>query len=168
MRKHKKHVHSERKRALKKTSWTILAIIVLFAAGSWAWRTTLVQSRVQASFGNNASYQKREYNEQRALAKKKYGESTSVVGKKSGQQKPATESRKGSSNKKTPGADKYVYITVKEGQYLSTVADEYNTTVDKLIELNNLDSRDISAGVHLKVPAHSNTSTDNSANDTGQ
>ncbi|GAW63315.1 hypothetical protein [Ligilactobacillus acidipiscis] len=59
MQKHKKHVHSRRKKTLKKVGWTVLAVVILLAVGSWAWGSTLVQSRVQASFGNNAAYQKR-------------------------------------------------------------------------------------------------------------
>lgn len=76
MQKHKKHVHSRRKKTLKKVGWTVLAVVILLAVGSWAWGSTLVQSRVQASFGNNAAYQKKEYDKQRALAKKKYGDTT--------------------------------------------------------------------------------------------
>lgn len=171
MQKHKKHVHSRRKKTLKKVGWTVLAVVILLAVGSWAWGSTLVQSRVQASFGNNAAYQKKEYDKQRALAKKKYGdttENTAVVKEKPTAKESSSASKTNSSTKKTASDQKYIYITVKQGEYLSTIANNYNTTVDKLVELNDLESRDISAGVQLKVPANANTSTGNSADSSGQ
>lgn len=171
MQKHKKHVHSRRKKTLKKVGWIVLAVVIILAVGSWAWGSTLVQSRVQASFGNNAAYQKKEYDKQRALAKKKYGDTaknTAVVKEKPTAKESSSASKTNSSTKKTASDQKYIYITVKQGEYLSTIANNYNTTVDKLVELNDLESRDISAGVQLKVPANGNTSTGNSADSSVQ
>lgn len=168
MQKHKKHVHSRRKKTLKKVGWTVLAVVILLAVGSWAWGSTLVQSRVQASFGNNAAYQKKEYNKQRSLAKEKYGEqsdsddSAKTTDKKT---KKATSDQKDSS-KKSDGNKKYTYVTVQQGEYLSTIANDYNTTVDELISLNNLESRDISAGVQIKVPTDdTNSNSENTSDD---
>ncbi|GEN49039.1 hypothetical protein [Ligilactobacillus pobuzihii] len=73
MGKHKKHGHSRHKKILKRLGWTVLTVALLLIIGVWAWKSPIVQSRVQASFGNNAAYQKKEYNKQRSLAKAKYG-----------------------------------------------------------------------------------------------
>ena len=168
MNKQKKHLHSKQKKMLKKFSWTILGLVVVIVAGLWAWKSPVVQSRVQASFGDNAAYQKKEYNKQRSLAKEKYGEqsdsddSAKTTDKKT---KKATSDQKDSS-KKSDGNKKYTYVTVQQGEYLSTIADDYNTTVDELISLNNLESRDISAGVQIKVPTDdTNNSSENTSDD---
>ena len=168
MDKHKKHVHSRHKKVLKRLGWTVLTVAVLLIIGVWAWKSPVVQSRVQASFGNNAAYQKKEYNKQRSLEKEKYGEqsdsddSAKTTDKKT---KKATSDQKDSS-KKSDGNKKYTYVTVQQGEYLSTIADDYNTTVDELISLNNLESRDISAGVQIKVPTDdTNNSSENTSDD---
>lgn len=168
MNKHKKHLHSKQRKALKNTLWAFGAVLIVALAGIWAWKSPVVQSRVQASFGNNAAYQKKEYNKQRALAKKKYGpqtENVTVAAKTSTEKSTKTtttvSSKNSGSAEKSAASGKYTYITVESGEYLSTIAADYNTTVDELIELNDLDSREISAGVQLKVPA--NNSANNSA-----
>ena len=154
MNKQKKHLHSKQKKMLKKFSWTILGLVVVIVAGIWAWKSPVVQSRVQASFGDNAAYQKKEYNRQRALAKKKYGQSESSVKetKAKAPAKKTTAKAAKSSTKKVTKSGKYLTIVVKNGEFLSTIAEDYGTTVDELIELNDLESREISAGVQLKVP----------------
>ena len=49
-------------------------------------------------------------------------------------------------------SSKYGTYTVQEGDYLSTIATKYNTTVQALMELNALESSRVAAGETLKVP----------------
>lgn len=173
MANHKKHRNSHKKKLMKRIAWGAVAVVVLLLAGVWAWKSPLVQSRVQASFGNNAAYQKKEYDHQRAIAKKKYGKQadsaasakkTTTEEKQDSTSKQSSESSAASSSSAHKAdSGKYTYITVESGEYLSTIASEYGTTVDELMELNDLDSREISAGARLKVPSDGNSIASSSA-----
>ncbi|GBG95435.1 LysM-domain protein/autolysin [Ligilactobacillus salitolerans] len=175
MANHKKHRNSHKKKLMKRIAWGAVAVVVLLLAGVWAWKSPLVQSRVQASFGNNAAYQKKEYDHQRAIAKKKYGKqaSSAVSAKKTTTEEKQDSSSEQASENSTASSTsssahktdsgKYTYITVESGEYLSTIASEYGTTVDELMELNDLDSREISAGARLKVPSDGNSTASSSA-----
>ena len=47
--------------------------------------------------------------------------------------------------------------TVKKGDSLYTIARNYNTTIDKIKNLNNLTSNNLSIGQILKIPTTTNT-----------
>lgn len=53
--------------------------------------------------------------------------------------------------KKEESSD-YIEYIVKKGDNLSTIANKYNTTVNKLIELNNLSTTVIQINQKLKIP----------------
>ena len=105
--------------------------------------------------------QKAEYDKQRALAAKKYGSSTkeeakasSKADKASVKADPSQSStvKKASASESSSSNSNYGTYTVQSGDYLSTIAAKYNTTVQELIELNDLESSRVAAGETLKVP----------------
>lgn len=71
--------------------------------------------------------------------------------------KKASESERSNSN------SNYGTYTVQSGDYLSTIAAKYNTTVQELIELNDLESSRVAAGVTLKVPMQEQQTSTRSA-----
>ena len=50
----------------------------------------------------------------------------------------------------------YITYTVKPGDSLYKIANNYNTTVNAIKELNNLKSNNLSIGQQLKIPSSSN------------
>ncbi|WP_304652283.1 LysM peptidoglycan-binding domain-containing protein [uncultured Ligilactobacillus sp.] len=155
-RKHHHDKHSRRGLALAlKMGATVLVVLLVCII---AWKNETIHSRLVSAFGDNESLQKAEYDKQRALAAKKYGSSTKEEKKASS--KPDKVSVKvGSSQSSTVKASEserlssnYGTYTVQSGDYLSTIATKYNTTVQELMELNDLESSRVAAGETLKVP----------------
>lgn len=71
---------------------------------------------------------------------------------------PSTfESDEGSSS---GGGQDYFQYTVQKGDSLYAISKKYNTTVEKIKELNNLTSNTLSIGQILKIPS-SNTESEN-------
>ena len=56
----------------------------------------------------------------------------------------------------TPPNNNYITYTVKSGDSLYKIANNYNTTVNAIKELNNLTSNNLSIGQQLKIPSSSN------------
>ena len=56
----------------------------------------------------------------------------------------------------TPPNNNYITYTVKSGDSLYKIANNYNTTVNSIKELNNLKSNNLSIGQQLKIPSSSN------------
>lgn len=56
----------------------------------------------------------------------------------------------------TPPNNNYITYTVKPGDSLYKIANNYNTTVNAIKELNNLKSNNLSIGQQLKIPSSSN------------
>ena len=58
-----------------------------------------------------------------------------------------------------PTTEETRLYTVKKGDSLYTIARNYNTTIDKIKNLNNLTSNNLSIGQILKIPTTSNSNT---------
>ncbi len=141
-RKHHHGKHSRRGLALKIGATMLVVLLVCIVA----WKNETIHSRLVSAFGDNERLQKVEYDKQRALAAKKYGSSTKEVPKAS------AKTDKASVKASERSSSKYGTYTVQEGDYLSTIATKYNTTVQELMELNALESSRVAAGETLKVP----------------
>lgn len=155
-RKHHHGKHSRRGLALAlKIGATMLVVLLICII---AWKNETIHSRLVSAFGDNERLQKVEYDKQRALAAKKYGSSTKEVPKASAKtDKASVKANTSQSSTVTNSASersssKYGTYTVQEGDYLSTIATKYNTTVQELMELNALESSRVAAGETLKVP----------------
>ena len=57
--------------------------------------------------------------------------------------------------------DDFVIYTVKVGDNLYSIAKKYNTTVDEIVNFNNLNSNLLMIGQQLKIPINSNDDIDN-------
>ena len=166
-RKHHHDKHSRRGLALAlKIGATVLVVLLVCVI---AWKNETVHSRLVSAFGDNEKLQKAEYDKQRALAAKKYGSSTKeeakVVDKESVKADPSQSStvKKASESERSSSNSNYGTYTVQSGDYLSTIAAKYNTTVQELIELNDLESSRVAAGVTLKVPMQEQQTSTRSA-----
>lgn len=158
-RKHHHDKHSRRGLALVlKIGVAVLVVLLVCVI---AWKNETVHSRLVSAFGDNEKLQKAEYDKQRALAAKKYGSSTKEEAKASSKADKAsvkTDSSQSSTVKKASESERsssdsnYGTYTVQSGDYLSTIATKYNTTVQELMELNDLESSRVAAGETLKVP----------------
>lgn len=58
----------------------------------------------------------------------------------------------------TPPTDSEITYTVKRGDSLYSIANKYNTSVNSIVNLNNLKSTNLSIGQMLKIPNNSNSS----------
>jgi len=158
-RKHHHDKHSRRGLALVlKIGAAVLVVLLVCVI---AWKNETVHSRLVSAFGDNEKLQKAEYDKQRALAAKKYGSSTKEEAKASSKADKAsvkTDSsqssivKKASESERSSSDSNYGTYTVQSGDYLSTIATKYNTTVQELMELNDLESSRVAAGETLKVP----------------
>lgn len=165
----RRHHHDKRsRRGLALVLKIGAAVLVVLLVCVIAWKNETVHSRVSA-FGDNEKLQKAEYDKQRALAAKKYGSSTKeeakVVDKESVKADPSQSStvKKASESERSSSNSNYGTYTVQSGDYLSTIAAKYNTTVQELIELNDLESSRVAAGVTLKVPMQEQQTSTRSA-----
>lgn len=126
--------------------------------------------RGNISLGNSAAAQKQEYEQQKAIARKKYGDvsssesqeakSSSTTDNSNTTSSQSSSTKAYSSSTSTTDTDNessadtnYTTYIVKSGDTLSAIATKYNITVDKLTEINDLESKVISVGQSLKVPA---------------
>ncbi|WP_025087547.1 LysM peptidoglycan-binding domain-containing protein [Ligilactobacillus apodemi] len=157
-----------------------LAVIAILLLCIVAVRNERVQGRLISSFGDNQKLQKQEYERQKAIATSKYGSTSTTASSSTKESEKAAESddsttkapssqensakSSSSTKKKATDSGNYTTYTVRSGDYLSTIAAKYNTTVQELMELNDLSSSSVNAGEVLKVPA--TTSTTSSATDT--
>lgn len=156
-RKHHHDKHHQRGLALAlKIGATVLVVLLVCII---AWNNETIHSRLVSAFGDNESLQKAEYDKQRALAAKKYGSSAKEEPKASSETDKASnkvDSSQSSTAKKASESERsnsnYGTYTVQSGDYLSTIATKYNTTVQELMELNDLESSRVAAGETLKVP----------------
>lgn len=157
-RKHHHSKHSRHSLALAlKIGATVLVVLLVCVI---AWRNETIHSRLVSAFGDNEKLQKAEYDKQRALAAKKYGSSSNEETKASSEVKQApvkADTERASTAKKASESERsssnYGTYTVQSGDYLSTIATKYHTTVQELMELNDLESSQVAAGETLKVPA---------------
>lgn len=166
----RKHHHDKRsRRGLALVLKIGAAVLVVLLVCVIAWKNETVHSRLVSAFGDNEKLQKAEYDKQRALAAKKYGSSTKeeakVVDKESVKADPSQSSivKKASESERSSSNSNYGTYTVQSGDYLSTIAAKYNTTVQELIELNDLESSRVAAGVTLKVPMQEQQTSTRSA-----
>ncbi|MDQ2234667.1 LysM peptidoglycan-binding domain-containing protein [Ligilactobacillus animalis] len=166
----RRHHHDKRsRRGLALVLKIGAAVLVVLLVCVIAWKNETVHSRLVSAFGDNEKLQKAEYDKQRALAAKKYGSSTKeeakVVDKESVKADPSQSStvKKASESERSNSNSNYGTYTVQSGDYLSTIAAKYNTTVQELIELNDLESSRVAAGVTLKVPMQEQQTSTRSA-----
>ena len=166
----RRHHHDKRsRRGLALVLKIGAAVLVVFVVCVIAWKNETVHSRLVSAFGDNEKLQKAEYDKQRALAAKKYGSSTKeeakVVDKESVKADPSQSStvKKASESERSSSNSNYGTYTVQSGDYLSTIAAKYNTMVQELIELNDLESSRVAAGVTLKVPMQEQQTSTRSA-----
>ena len=115
------------------------AVVLFFIKGS-------------SPFANSPSTQRQEYEHQKALARQKYGTAKKETSQASSSQSQAKET---SSNVNSSiQSITYTSYIVKAGDTLSAIANQYNTTIATILELNNLTSNSISVGQALKVPSN--------------
>ncbi|EGM52315.1 hypothetical protein LSGJ_00735 [Ligilactobacillus salivarius GJ-24] len=103
-----------------------------------------------------AAMQKAEYESNKKVAREKYG--VKVTKKESEPKKNNEEASfetdtmsSSSSSKKS----KYITYTVKAGDNLTMLAEEYNTTIEEIMQVNGLTQRTVSTGTTLKIPKNS-------------
>lgn len=101
-----------------------------------------------------AAMQKAEYESNKKVAREKYG--VKVTKKESEPKKNNEEASfetdtMSSSSKKS----KYITYTVKAGDNLTMLAEEYNTTIEEIMQINGLTQRTVSTGTTLKIPKNS-------------
>lgn len=153
------HKKPREKKQLSKYILTGIGVIIVIFACIFAIKTKPVQDALERTFGDNVKYQKEEYTRQRALAAKKYGSSSSSS-------TVAKEANKETKDTKKRSKTNYINYTVKPGDFLSTIASEYGTTTQELIDLNQLDSSSVDAGQVIKVPANKKVTSSNEATST--
>lgn len=170
-RKHHHGKHSRRGLALAlKIGATVLVVLLVCII---AWKNETIHSRLVSAFGDNERLQKAEYDKQRALAAKKYGSSTKEAPKASSKTDKASvkaNTSQSSAVTKASASERsssnYGTYTVQEGDYLSTIATKYNTTVQELMKLNDLESSRVAAGETLKVPIQDQQQTSTRSTET--
>ncbi len=57
----------------------------------------------------------------------------------------------------TPTTENYIVYTVKSGDSLWKIANEYETTVSDIVDLNNLENNNLQVGQQLKIPTNTVT-----------
>jgi len=169
-----KHYHSRKGKHFILLTKIGAGLLIVLLLCTLAWKNKTINSRLVSAFGNNEKLQKDEYNKQKAMAAKKYGTSgakqngTKETSKKKSVVSSDTEAKvatQESVSTKTSKAEKnisstgYTTYVVQSGDYLSTIASDYGTTVQELVELNDLESSRVAAGQVLKVPAKTDANT---------
>lgn len=146
-----------KKRHKKKRRWIAYSIISVILIAILLVMVTPVKGIIVERAMPTAAMQKAEYESNKKVAREKYG--VKVTKKESEPKKNNEEasfetdtmSSSSSSSKKS----KYITYTVKAGDNLTMLAEEYNTTIEEIMQVNGLTQRTVSTGTTLKIPKNS-------------
>lgn len=143
-----------KKRHKKKRRWIAYSIISVILIAILLVMVTPVKGIIVERAMPTAAMQKAEYESNKKVAREKYG--VKVTKKESEPKKDNEEASfetdtMSSSSKKS----KYITYTVKAGDNLTMLAEEYNTTIEEIMQVNGLTQRTVSTGTILKIPKNS-------------
>lgn len=143
-----------KKRHRKKRRWIAYSIISVILIAILLVMVTPVKGIIVERAMPTAAMQKVEYESNKKVAREKYG--VKVTKKESEPKKNNEEASfetdtMSSSSKKS----KYITYTVKAGDNLTMLAEEYNTTIEEIMQINGLTQRTVSTGTTLKIPKNS-------------
>ncbi|MBM6788458.1 LysM peptidoglycan-binding domain-containing protein [Ligilactobacillus salivarius] len=143
-----------KKRHKKKRRWIAYSIISVILIAILLVMVTPVKGIIVERAMPTAAMQKAEYESNKKVAREKYG--VKVTKKESEPKKNNEEASfetdtMSSSSKKS----KYITYTVKAGDNLTMLAEEYNTTIEEIMQVNGLTQRTVSTGTTLKIPKNS-------------
>lgn len=143
-----------KKRHKKKRRWIAYSIISVILIAILLVMVTPVKGIIVERAMPTAAMQKAEYESNKKVAREKYG--VKVTKKESEPKKNNEEASfetdtMSSSSKKS----KYITYTVKAGDNLTMLAEEYNTTIEEIMQVNGLTQRTVSTGTTLKMPKNS-------------
>lgn len=143
-----------KKRHKKKRRWIAYSIISVILIAILLVMVTPVKGIIVERAMPTAAMQKAEYESNKRVAREKYG--VKVTKKESEPKKNNEEASfetdtMSSSSKKS----KYITYTVKAGDNLTMLAEEYNTTIEEIMQVNGLTQRTVSTGTTLKIPKNS-------------
>ena len=145
-----------KKRHRKKRRWIAYSIISVILIAILLMMVTPVKGIIVERAMPTAAMQKAEYESNKKVAREKYG--VKVTKKESEPKKNNEEASfetdtmsSSSSSKKS----KYITYTVKAGDNLTMLAEEYNTTIEEIMQINGLTQRTVSTGTTLKIPKNS-------------
>lgn len=140
----------------KKRRWIAYSIISVILIAILLVMVTPVKGIIVKRAMPTAAMQKAEYESNKKVAREKYG--VKVTKKESEPKKNNEEASfetdtmsSSSSSKKS----KYITYTVKAGDNLTMLAEEYNTTIEEIMQVNGLTQRTVSTGTTLKIPKNS-------------
>ena len=145
-----------KKRHKKKRRWIAYSIISVILIAILLVMVTPIKGIIVERAMPTAAMQKAEYESNKKVAREKYG--VKVTKKESEPKKNNEEASfetdtmsSSSSSKKS----KYITYTVKAGDNLTILAEEYNTTIEEIMQVNGLTQRTVSTGTTLKIPKNS-------------
>lgn len=144
-----------KKRHKKKRRWIAYSIISVILIAILLVMVTPIKGIIVERAMPTAAMQKAEYESNKKVAREKYG--VKVTKKESEPKKNneeasfETDTMSSSSSKKS----KYITYTVKAGDNLTMLAEEYNTTIEEIMQVNGLTQRTVSTGTTLKIPKNS-------------
>lgn len=145
-----------KKRHKKKRRWIAYSIISVILIAILLVMVTPIKGIIVERAMPTAAMQKAEYESNKKVAREKYG--VKVTKKESEPKKNNEEASfetdtmsSSSSSKKS----KYITYTVKAGDNLTMLAEEYNTTIEEIMQVNGLTQRTVSTGTTLKIPKNS-------------
>ena len=145
-----------KKRHKKKRRWIAYSIISVILIAILLVMVTPVKGIIVERAMPTVAMQKAEYESNKKVAREKYG--VKVTKKESEPKKNNEEASfetdtmsSSSSSKKS----KYITYTVKAGDNLTMLAEEYNTTIEEIMQVNGLTQRTVSTGTTLKIPKNS-------------
>lgn len=145
-----------KKRHKKKRRWIAYSIISVILIAILLVMVTPIKGIIVERAIPTAAMQKAEYESNKKVAREKYG--VKVTKKESEPKKNNEEASfetdtmsSSSSSKKS----KYITYTVKAGDNLTMLAEEYNTTIEEIMQVNGLTQRTVSTGTTLKIPKNS-------------
>ena len=145
-----------KKRHKKKRRWIAYSIISVILIAILLVMVTPVKGIIVERAMPTAAMQKAEYESNKKVAREKYG--VKVTKKESEPKKNNEEASfetdtmsSSSSSKKS----KYITYTGKAGDNLAMLAEEYNTTIEEIMQVNGLTQRTVSTGTTLKIPKNS-------------
>ena len=144
-----------KKRHKKKRRWIAYSIISVILIAILLVMVTPVKGIIVERAMPTAAMQKAEYESNKKVAREKYGvkvtKKESEPKKNNEEESFETDTMSSSSSKKS----KYITYTVKAGDNLTMLAEEYNTTIEEIMQVNGLTQRTVSTGTTLKIPKNS-------------
>lgn len=147
-----------KKRHKKKRRWIAYSIISVILIAILLVMVTPVKGIIVERAMPTAAMQKAEYESNKKVAREKYG--VKVTKKESEPKKNNEEASfetdtMSSSSSSSSKKSKYITYTVKAGDNLTMLAEEYNTTIEEIMQVNGLTQRTVSTGTTLKIPKNS-------------